>query len=88
VTGQPRWTAGHHILYWLNGGVTNVTNGVLLCFPHHGVIHNTDWEVRINPTDGLPEFIPPTQWTANANPAETLTTGDGRKRPVGQETNR
>src|SRR4029077_10995519 len=55
----PRWTAGHHILYWLHGGSTSVINGVVLGFPHHRAIHNTDWEFRINPNDGLPEFIPP-----------------------------
>jgi hypothetical protein len=37
-------------------------------------LHNTDWEVRINPNDGLPESIPPTRWTANANPAAITTT--------------
>jgi hypothetical protein len=56
----PRWCTGHHIRFWLNGGTTNLTNGAALCTHHHHLIHDGDWEVRINPKDGLPEFLPPT----------------------------
>ncbi len=26
---------------------------------HHRTIHHTPWQVRLNPTDGKPEFLPP-----------------------------
>jgi hypothetical protein len=55
----PRWCDAHHVLHWSNGGPTELSNLVLLCGYHHRLIHHSDWQVRINPQDGLPEFIPP-----------------------------
>ncbi|HET9518304.1 MAG TPA: DUF222 domain-containing protein [Actinoplanes sp.] len=57
-TRPPRWTDGHHIKSWVDGGPTSLDNAVLLCGPHHRTIHHTDWQVRLGP-DQLPEFIPP-----------------------------
>ena len=54
----PRWCDGHHILSWLLGGPTRLSNAVLLCGHHHRLIHHSEWEVRIA-ADGLPEFLPP-----------------------------
>jgi hypothetical protein len=54
----PRWTEGHHIQPWSNGGATSLDNSVLLCGPHHRVIHHSTWQVRLGP-DQQPEFIPP-----------------------------
>jgi Domain of unknown function (DUF222)/HNH endonuclease len=56
----PRWTDAHHIQHWSDGGPTDLSNLVLLCGHHHRLIHHSDWQVRINPKDGLPEFTPPT----------------------------
>jgi Domain of unknown function (DUF222)/HNH endonuclease len=56
----PRWCQGHHIQHWSNDGPTDLTNLVLLCGHHHRLIHHSEWQVRINPKDGLPDFIPPT----------------------------
>jgi hypothetical protein len=56
----PRWCQGHHIRHWTrDNGPTELPNLVLLCGYHHRLIHHSDWQVRINPKDGLPEFIPP-----------------------------
>jgi hypothetical protein len=49
----------HHIRHWAHGGKTRLRNLVLLCGHHHRVIHHNGWEVRINPEDGKPEFLPP-----------------------------
>jgi hypothetical protein len=49
----------HHIVHWADGGLTALHNLVLLCRHHHTLIHTTPWEVRINPRDQLPEFLPP-----------------------------
>jgi hypothetical protein len=54
----PRWTEGHHIRPWSDGGTTSLDNSVLLCGPHHRVIHHSTWTVRLGP-DQRPEFIPP-----------------------------
>ncbi|GAA5017998.1 HNH endonuclease signature motif containing protein [Actinopolymorpha pittospori] len=53
-----KWTEAHHIRHWVDGGATDLNNGVLLCQHHHTVIHTQDWTVRMGP-DGHPEYIPP-----------------------------
>ncbi len=54
----PRWTDGHHVISWLDGGPTDVSNGVLLCRRHHRAVHHDGWQVRLA-GDGIPEFVPP-----------------------------
>jgi hypothetical protein len=54
-----RWSEVHHIEHWVDGGATSLGNAVLLCNHHHRVIHRGEWQVRINPRDGLPDFFPP-----------------------------
>jgi hypothetical protein len=58
-TRPPSMCHAHHIVHWVDGGPTSLTNLVLLCGEHHRVIHHTPWEVRLSPDDGLPEFLPP-----------------------------
>ena len=53
------WTEAHHMRSWLDGGPTDVDNGVLVCRVHHRLLHEPDgWRVRLG-KDGLPEFVPP-----------------------------
>ena len=54
----PRWTEGHHIRSWVDGGPTNLDNSALLCAHHHRVIHHSDWTIRLN-HNGHPEYLPP-----------------------------
>jgi hypothetical protein len=49
----------HHIWHWILGGGTKLSNLVLLCGHHHRTIHDSPWEVRLNPDDHKPEFLPP-----------------------------
>jgi hypothetical protein len=49
---------GHHIIYWLKGGPTNIGNLTLLCAHHHRIIHRGDWTI-VMAADGRPDFIPP-----------------------------
>ena len=51
-----------------NHGPTDLTNLVLLCGYHHRLIHHSEWQVRINPKDGLPEFLPPSYIDASQLP--------------------
>jgi hypothetical protein len=55
----PLMCHAHHIHHWLNGGQTKLDNLALLCGHHHRVIHNSPWEIRMNPVDKRPEFRPP-----------------------------
>ena len=66
------WSMVHHIRHWAQGGKTCLDNGVLLCGAHHRIIHRGEWRVRINPADGLPEFIPPSHMDPMARPRRNL----------------
>ena len=41
------WCEIHHILPWLDGGLTDRDNATLLCTAHHREIEKGDWEVFI-----------------------------------------
>ncbi|WP_172421839.1 HNH endonuclease signature motif containing protein [Enemella evansiae] len=70
----------HHIRPVWAGGPTSLDNGVLLCPHHHALaepshqqLHNENrWEVRINPEDRLPEFLPPQGLDRNRRPRRHL----------------
>ncbi|MGW5364190.1 DUF222 domain-containing protein [Actinopolymorpha pittospori] len=53
-----KWTEAHHIDHWIDGGATDLNNGVLLCQHHHTLIHTKGWTVRMG-DDGHPEYLPP-----------------------------
>ena len=67
----PRWTEGHHIRSWIDGGPTSLDNSVLLCGPHHRMIHHSDWTVRSG-HDGLPEFLPPAHLDPHQRPRRNI----------------
>jgi hypothetical protein len=49
----------HHIVHWIDGGVTAVYNLVLLlCRRHHRFVHERGWRIALN-ADGSIEFRPP-----------------------------
>ncbi len=52
----PGWCDAHHVRHWADGGETGLSNLVLLCRPHHRVIHR-GFGVAI--VDGLPVFRRP-----------------------------
>ncbi len=41
-----RWTDAHHILHWLDGGETKLSNLVLLCPHHHRLIHEEGYQME------------------------------------------
>lgn len=56
----------HHIVPWWAGGGSSVSNGVLLCPHHHRRVEpdpaqppETQWQVHLDPVNGLPWFTPP-----------------------------
>ncbi|WP_045318563.1 HNH endonuclease signature motif containing protein [Lentzea aerocolonigenes] len=59
----PRHCDAHHIQHWADDGETSVENAVLLCRHHHTLIHQSEWEVRLEL--GIPTFYPPA-WLAPA----------------------
>lgn len=52
----PSWCDAHHIRHWAKGGPTALSNLVLLCRVHHGVIHAPNpWRVEMR--EGKPSFF-------------------------------
>ena len=67
----PRWTEGHHIVSWVDGGPTSLQNSVLLCRPHHRTIHHSQWTVRLG-DDQRPDFIAPAHLDPHQRPRRNL----------------
>jgi hypothetical protein len=55
----PPWTDAH-LKSWAQGGPTDVDNLVLLCGPHHDLVHHAGWTITLG-TDRRPRFRPPTR---------------------------
>ena len=54
----PQWTDAHHIRHWAHGGPTTLENLVLLCGPHHRMVHEEGWQLR-RIASGRWALIPP-----------------------------
>jgi hypothetical protein len=39
----PTWADAHHLVHWIDGGTTSLTNGALLCGRHHTIAHQKGW---------------------------------------------
>ena len=64
---DPAWSEAHHINDWLNdNGYTDLADGVLLCHPHHLLLHNQQWSIIRTETDYW--LRPPVE----VNPDQTL----------------
>ena len=62
----PSWCATHHIDWWVRGGRTDISNGVLLCTNCHHRVHDKTWDIV--PRDGAIYIRPP----ASIDPARRL----------------
>ena len=56
-TRPPEWSERHHVVAWVDGGLTNLANLTLLCSYHHHHFAARGWTCLM--TDGLPTWIPP-----------------------------
>jgi len=50
------WCDAHHVRHWADGGPTALPNLMLLCRPHHRLVHNG---FRVTVVDGGPTFFRP-----------------------------
>ncbi len=55
---QASFTSGHHLTHWIHGGSTDLSNLVLLCFRHHWMVHEGDWQI-VRSDDGRILTVPP-----------------------------
>jgi len=53
------WTSGHHIRHWFHGGTNEPPNLTLLCYRHHWMVHEGNWQI-VRGDDGRIVTIPPT----------------------------
>jgi hypothetical protein len=53
------WTSGHHLKHWLHGGDNQPPNLTLLCYRHHWMVHEGNWQI-VRSDDGRMLTIPPT----------------------------
>ncbi len=51
------WCDAHHIVHWADGGQTALHNMVLLCRPHHRLVHEGGFRLQL--VDGRPVFKRP-----------------------------
>jgi hypothetical protein len=52
------WTSAHHVVHWTHGGPTDLSNLVLLCYRHHWMVHEGEWQI-VRADDGRMLTIPP-----------------------------
>ena len=52
------WTSGHHLMHWIRNGPTDLSNLTLLCYRHHWMVHEGDWQI-IRSDGGSILTIPP-----------------------------
>src|SRR6202035_3327436 len=50
---RTRWTKGHHIDHWIDGGPTDLTNIATLCVRHHHLVHEDGWTLEGDPNNTL-----------------------------------
>ena len=54
----PSWCEAHHIRWWdRHAGLTDLSNGVLLCARCHHRVHADGWEILVS--DHVVNFVPP-----------------------------
>ncbi len=54
-----KWSAAHHVVHWIHGGSTHLSNLILLCHRHHWMVHEGRWQI-VQSDDGRMLTIPPT----------------------------
>ncbi|GAB3123277.1 HNH endonuclease signature motif containing protein [Glaciibacter psychrotolerans] len=71
-----QWLEFHHVIPWSKGGVTEVDNGVALCWRHHHTIETSGWEILMvngRPQVKAPAWIDPSRTWRDANRHRTDT---------------
>jgi len=48
----------HHIIWWINGGTTDLNNLLPVCSMHHTKIHNDNWIIELGPHRELTLRLP------------------------------
>jgi 5-methylcytosine-specific restriction endonuclease McrA len=70
-----RFTQGHHLRHWAQGGPTTLSNLALLCRRHHRAVHEEGYQVARLP-DGALQFRRPDGRPLPEVPAPAVAPGD------------
>jgi Domain of unknown function (DUF222)/HNH endonuclease len=54
------WCDAHHLISWIHGGQTSLTNMILLCRRHHVLVHEYGWGIRLDHDTGIVTAHDPT----------------------------
>jgi len=73
-----RFTQGHHIRHWANGGPTTLSNLALLCRRHHRTVHEEGFQVS-RLASGELEFRRPNGWVFPEVPPPASVEGDSER---------
>ena len=60
---NPLWCRAHHIVWWSQGGATDLDNLLLVCDDCHHKIHDLGWTVHRDPQTAEHKLKPPTKTT-------------------------
>ncbi len=72
-----RFTEGHHIVHWGDGGETKLSNLVLLCRFHHRAVHEEGFRVKMGRDGQTVRFFDPLGWPLpDMAPPPRLTGGE------------
>ena len=52
---------GHHLVHWINGGNTELSNLILLCHRHHWLVHEGGWQL-VKTHEGMVSIAPLHSW--------------------------
>ena len=64
------FTNVHHMVHWVDGGLTNLANLVTLCGRHHRAVHELGWAMSGN-ADAAVTFTSPHGRSAKSVPSPT-----------------
>jgi hypothetical protein len=65
------WSAAHHLVHWVQGGATDLSNLILLCHRHHWMVHEGGWKLARSDDDRL-LAIPPVYDSYSARAPDTV----------------
>ncbi len=54
-----RFTDGHHVRHWADGGTTSLANLLSLCVYHHRKLHEGGWKLQYDADADIPTFVDP-----------------------------
>jgi hypothetical protein len=77
--GARRFTQAHHVVWWGDGGTTDLENLVLVCFFHHRLVHEHGWRLS-RQDDGRVRWLRPNGEPFVPTPVPTLQLAAGGSR--------